>query len=282
MVLDPSSSQTGIVIGTMSGELLLLMDYKNLVLSKRDFMDTLNDYLRRICAKLVIKFMVYEVTYDRSGDTMASVVLKDLEDNFKTYEKFIVGLDKENMYPILPSVWRKNFLYDSRYTGLKRDRMSLKSITRKECDMRYPKYHKYFYKTESPPDSTDAIGIYHGFLNEYWYDKGQNIRKISKVNSRYSRNHNYTSEIIAYESRTILGHAVQMYNTLDVVMFAYNNGLDLDENIEIATAQTDKPCVIFALDEIATALLRWSVEKGDPNRQGIFCAVICRRCNEKE
>lgn len=282
LVLDPSSSQTGIALGDTKGNLFLFQDFKNLVCDRATFIAYLDGYLQLLCRQYKVKMMVYEVPFDQSGGDMASVVLTEIERNLRRYSEKIPSLTKEGMFPILPSVWRKHFLASKEYNGQRRERSLLKEATRKECTKRYPEYYDYFYKTKNPPDSTDAIGIYHGFLSEYWWDASTGIKRVSKVNSRYSKNHGYDYEVIAMPLKDATMFAAMRYGMASLEIFAYTKELNLVDTVEIVTAQTDNPCVVLALDPVSKSLLQWSVTQGSVDTPDAICAIVCRRTHGKD
>lgn len=276
LALDPSSKQTGVALGDMKGNLYTFFDFKNKSCDLNEYKTYLNDYMMRLSDKYKIDYLVYEVPFKKSND-VAYDVLHNIEMTLRRYENVIKGLTRESMYPTLPGVWRKSFLADKRYTGRRRERELLKEAAREECSNRYPQYKDFFYATEYVPDCTDAIGIYHGFLHEYWYDRERQIRRVSKINSRYSRNHLYEKSIVNEPFESIIKIALNSANR-DVSIFAYNKDFTTEENCEIVTSQTNNTCALIAFDELSKDLLKW--ESGFPQQIGCMYAVICRRKNK--
>lgn len=276
LVLDPSSKQTGIALGTDSGRLLMSADFIRKGTSFAEYKTYLNDYLYRLSTNYPISKFVYEVPFSTSGD-IASEVLYNMEQNLKQYEKFIVGLTKERMYPILPSVWRKGFLKDKRHDGNRRERSKLKEAARLECSIRYPEYESYFYKTDYVPDSTDAIGIFHGFLMEYWYDRESGIKRVSKVNSRYNRNHMYEADIVVGKPDVIMNIAKNTCKGRDIELFAYNKDYSYTDNCEIVTSQTNSVCVLIASDRTSFDLLKWASDKSVSSSVETYAVITYRK-----
>ena len=275
LVLDPSSKQTGIAVGLESGKLLMAADFKRKACDFQEYKTLLNDYLYRFSRMYPVDMFVYEVPFSMSGD-IASEVLYSMEVNLRQYSKFIEGLTKQKMYPILPSVWRKGFLKDKRHDGQRKERVKLKEATRLECSIRHPEYKSYFYETEYVPDSTDSIGIFYGFLDEYWFDYEKKIKRVSKVNSRYSRNHKYESKILTGELEKNLAVAKQLKPDRDVEIFAYNKDFSFVENCEIVTSQTDSICILLALDSVSYDLLKWESDRDLINDRATYTAVAFR------
>lgn len=272
LVLDPSSKQTGIALGTEDRELKMFADFKNKACTLLEYKSYLNQYLYKLSNTYKISKFVYEVPFSMHGD-VASEVLFSLERTFREYTKVITGLTKDNMYPILPGVWRKRFFADEKYKGRRTKREDLKEAAREECSLLYPEYMDYFYETKYVPDSTDAIGIYRGFIDEYWYDYEKKIKRVSKINSRYNRNHKYNHEILNDTLDNIT--RIANYRGKGVEIYAYNSEYSYETNCEIVTSQTDSTCILLALDSLSWDLLKWQADK-DVNNECLIALITNR------
>lgn len=276
LVLDPSSRQTGIVLGDDRDNLKFFADFINKTCTVRDYSCYLNQYIAMIAKKYTINQFVYEIPFS-AGDDIAYSVLHSLEQTFDRFYRLIPTLTKDNMFPILPAVWRKTFFKDKCYNGRKKERALLKEAAREESSKRHPEYAEYFHRTKYVPDSTDAIGIYHGFLEEYWYDRESNIRRVSKVNSKYSRNTSYEYDIICDSPINLVKQAKAYAPLREVDLFAYNKDFKTAESCEIVMAQSHNVCLIIAFDKISTEFLQW--ESGIKPAEGELLAVRAMRRN---
>lgn len=247
LALDPSSSQTGFVIGNPLGKVYVIGDYINFckVLSKNEYASYLKDYLTRLTAQYPIKYFTYEVPFTPGAQDIATKVLTFMESTFRSYSNSINGLELENTYPILPAVWRKTYFKDSKYAGRKRDRENLKLIAQERAIELFPEYTTYL-SDKAIPDSTDALGVYYGFIEENWFDYAKGVLRVSKTNSRYSRNHAITYKVTLHDAAVLARDVVG-----EVTMFAYNKEFNVEDTVKIVTSQTENTCIILPYDDVS-------------------------------
>lgn len=260
LALDPSTTQTGIVIGSESGKIAIVADFINNCSNKQDYLQELAECLNILTSRVNIVKMVLEVPFKPNVKDNASVALKMVEKYLKSLQPIFPNLKKSEVYPMLPNIWRHSFLANERHKGKRKDRDLLKEAAQLEACIRFPEFKSYWTKFNTPQDSCDAVGVYCGFIHEHWYSYKQGLKRISKVNSRLRQNYNYkikplvgsVSEIIADATREIPN-----FSKDDI--YIYNSYYSKDVNYMVGSAVDKKVSLLLAIKQEDIQLLRWEI-----------------------
>lgn len=258
IAFDQSTSQTGLAIWNVQGDLICVADFVNSgkVLDFPIYTGMLSNIMKKILEDCFVEQFIYEKHSRMPG--LADSVLMKMKGTMDMWKFNIPALEGLDYGEILPQVWRKHFLRgDPRYKG-RYTKDKVKGAAYEECCLRYPELKKYFDSFRQVPDSCDALGIGEGFIQENW--EGGWKRTLRKVNTTIEKElvHKFEYKLVhlkgALTSKEVLIKSIKETLTSmslpkdDVKFYKYLSNKSNKENARIVTSE-HKGVSIITLSE---------------------------------
>lgn len=245
--IDQSSSQTGLAVKRMNGELLCLIDIVNKHhIPYNIFKGMLGIKLEQLFQDVEVDMCILEKMW--GGGERAYEVLSDLTKFLKNLKYVLPGWSHAEVAEIFPGSWRSSYLAAPEYKGrFKRDKVKVAAV--EEGVKRYTQLQAYAEKYGTS-DSFDALGIIEGYIDKT-FSEDSSMRKISRTMP--PTNHKYTFNIALTEEEITTLNLPDR----DMVEYEYCEDMTFKENIRRVTSVTNKIAVIKVTDDVAKIQLMW-------------------------
>lgn len=279
VALDQATHKTGVCIMEFSTrKVIAAMDLINLGFpSKTLYFESIFRFLYNLVSNEDIKCFVYEIPVEHSSNLRTRALLDEMYKYIEGFSKRMPSLNENNMIAINSNTWKSHFLSSSQYAGKRKARADAKESARIEAASRAPELRSFFYRTGTPPDCCDAVGIAYGALEEVYSAKNPTLRRPNKTMPR--KNIKFKQEIVPMrpaEIATYLAeHYASYYTSKQFELLEFNNELTVEDNCRRYCGTTKQLGLFPVSDPKTVQELKWEI--GKELRPGEVYVVLCVR-----
>lgn len=255
--IDPSTSQTGIVISSMSGKPLYMLDLINIMPTRHNWIDA----FRRWC---IINFPIFNpaiILHEEVNHNAPQKYVKQLLSTLVEviYEvKAVTGL-KYDIYEVNNSAYKRYYLSDPKYSGRRKERELVKEALYERTVELYPQFNYYVLQSLGH-DSCDAMGIVYGFFRIILTSD----LKFMKVNKSTmpKRSARREPEFI-FVNKSEINKIKEKLNISKLSIIAFNDDFSFQENVDRLSASKYTPCCLIPYSQKSLDIFKWQSTRDD-------------------
>lgn len=252
---DQSSTQTGICIANNKGEVIGICDVINLGLPDRDmYIRLFRKWLNLNFADIKINYVVCERAEQNAPQQYTKKLLQKL---ISVLEDFA---DDHNTqcYQIDNKTWKKWFLRDEKYKGQRVKTELVKVAIVDKAVTLYPCLY-YYYRLMRGTDSADAIGIMHGFIDEFFVDGFGSTKKVCTIMPTAPKRKYELTFVTLKEFSEMVSNNPSEYRGLEIV--GYNEDMTLEDNARRIINFFSHGAVVTTKSEKVRMLWKYTADK---------------------
>lgn len=256
VVLDQSSSCTGVAIISVDNSLRILLEFARSGDSKDVFYRGLRAQLMKIVQGRKLRFFVCEEPVPAKGKQYASKTLIELRGRVAEWREDIYELSTAKFDSIYPQSWKSVVVDKKKGTNRSNDKVC---IAEDICDI-FPEYKMYFrFGFNKDYDGFDATGILLGYRKLAYSEDG--VEKIwSKQEKRHASFVWYRYVPIELIDSGNLNDAFGKHvDELKPKFKMYNELYNKFNNIRMASSSSEK-CTFTMLPEKELDVLKWKFD----------------------
>lgn len=303
--IDQSTQHSGIAFKTLDNNgkapLIFLMDVVNVGLPNKEIYSLmLQDLLRLIFEGQKISLLIFEQPIPNAAFMATRTKLQELKGFMNTMRYTIPELENTTVLSVPPSGWRKHYLADPRYKGMRTQTDDLKFAVMQEGLLRYPIFKSYSEVSNKPMDSFDALGILEDGPREFFFQGNLSIRRYNKNMYPSVKNIAMEYDVISYFEEDVQSYVrdraaeiADDYDIEDFDEFAENRGIsvyvvdevteDINSQVSAIVSNTNAIClIVFKYDRISSSItFMWANElKLEQNEA--YCCIAWRTITNKK
>lgn len=259
--IDESTSQTGLCICDMKGNLLMLVDLINKGLPKAEiFLAMLEQWVDNNFPQLDIRRIIYEEINQNAPQQYAR---KRLIQVVSVFERYYYRAPHEfELCSINNLTWKKHLLAADKFKGRRKKTELVKEAAKEALTDLYPEAQEYMY-VNGKGDSADAFGVVYGYMHECFLNADGKHRRVNAT-MKSTPIRKYAKKYMDFDefAKLVQSSPEQKQKYSGYKYLTYNSEYTLEENCLRAINYCSTGVVL--IDPSDTALMQW---KFDSNRE---------------
>ena len=255
IAFDQSSTQTGVAITNMQGQLLAVIDIMNLGLPNADtYVRMIRKWINNNFVDLDIGFIICERAEQNAKQMYVKKVLQKL---IGVLEDFAADYDKV-CYQIDNKTWKKHFLKDPKFKGRRKTTELVKPAVVERASELYPDLH-FYYRFMKSTDSADAVGIMYGFMEECFVNGFESDMKVCTIMPTAPRR-SYSHQFLTIaEIAKLIEDYPDKYGNMPIVH--YNDDMTLEDNARRIINFFDNGAILYTTNEKSKMVWKFTADK---------------------